>query len=164
MKMKSSRSIFRHTGKLNQVVPFSGTLGMIAAPADGLRLGESPAGLKGPGPLSFSFKAFSSFIASKSSFNSSGVSFSLHFLWSSGVKSMIFMWTPWGLSNRGGMGQTWYRTLSPFRGIYSPSMSEMCMKTGKVSWKVWKKLVKSTWWCGKTLQSYLLLGLLILTK
>ena len=35
-----------------------------------------------------------------------------------------------GLSNLGGIGHVWYRTLSPFRGIYSPSISEMCIKTG----------------------------------
>ena len=48
----------------------------------------------GPGPLSCSDNSLSSFIASKSSFSSSGDSFSLHFLCTSGVKSIICMWTP----------------------------------------------------------------------
>ena len=47
---------------------------------------------------------------------------------------MLKNW-PWifltcGLSNLGGMGHVWYLTRSPFLGIYSPSISEMCMKTG----------------------------------
>ena len=50
----------------------------------------------GPGPLSCSDNSFSSFIASKSSLSSSGVSFSLHFLCTSGVKSIICMLTPCG--------------------------------------------------------------------
>ena len=41
-----------------------------------------------------------------------------------------------GLSNLGGIGHVWYRTLSPFRGIYSPSISEMCIKTGTDTLKV----------------------------
>ena len=56
--------------------------------------------------------------------------FSLHLWCFSGVKSTISRWTAWNLSNLGGMGHIWYRTLSPLRGMNSPSMSDMWTKTG----------------------------------
>ena len=51
-----------------------------------------------------------------------------------------------GLSNLGGIGHVWYRTLSPFLGIYSPSMSEICMNTGIDTLTPWEELLPFVTW------------------